>query len=323
MKTATIMTASSPPPPQRPPSEERLFSRKLQYELASEEGRALSVSWAVSLALGIVWLLLVHLVPALPRAITLLPPEETGPIEVQFDDLTQPKPEAGKPATRAAVPRPTPGSAHDKGAGDLKAIGDAFGSGTAASSGGMVGDVSGVLRGVDVSSGTGGAPGQTGKAVIGYGHGGQGSRTPGRGGLGSGLSEGPGNGLGGVGGVEGVGIASVHVAPPKVVRAENIGGPGRDVSELGSFVRGRQSQLQFCYQEYGLKVNPSLAGTVAVAVTLTGAGNVTGVEITNRTWSGAGHEEAESCIRQRISAWRFPSSEQGGGTYGFSFVFSK
>ena len=68
---------------------------------------------------------------------------------------------------------------------------------------------------------------------------------------------------------------------------------------------------------------PSLAGTVNVAVTLTGAGNVTGVNITNHTWSGAGSQETEACIKQKILGWHFPSSDQGGGTYSFSFVFSK
>jgi hypothetical protein len=120
-----------------------------------------------------------------------------------------------------------------------------------------------------------------------------------------------------------VGFSSVSVAPPSVIHAEKIGGPGRNVSDLGNYVRGRQSQLQFCYQEYGLKVNPGLAGTINVAVTLTGAGSVTGVDVTNRTWSGAGASATEACIRQKVMSWRFPPSEQGGGTYSFSFVFSK
>jgi hypothetical protein len=189
----------------------------------------------------------------------------------------------------------------------------------------MVGDVSNVLRGVDVNSGGGATPGAGGgKAVIGYGQGGQGSRTPGRGGLGTGLDSTPGGGgLGGVGGGGNVGFATVRVAPPSVIRAEKASGPGRNVAELGNYVRGRQSQLQFCYQEFGLKVNPQLAGTVGVAVTLTGAGKVTGVDITRRTWSGAGSAEAERCIRERVMGWSFPPSDQGGGTYSFSFVFSK
>ena len=102
-----------------------------------------------------------------------------------------------------------------------------------------------------------------------------------------------------------------------------LGGPGRDVGDLGNFVRSRESQLRFCYQEYGLKVNPSLAGKVNVAISLTGAGNVTGVDVTGRSWGGAGASEAEQCIRQRIRSWRFPASDRGGGTYGFTFNFTR
>jgi hypothetical protein len=100
-------------------------------------------------------------------------------------------------------------------------------------------------------------------------------------------------------------------------------GAGRDVSELGNFVRSREAQLRFCYQERGLKVNPGLAGTVNVSITITGSGNVTGADVTSRTWSGGGAAEAESCILDKIRGWRFPSSSAGGGTYAFPFNFTR
>ncbi|MEJ7811928.1 MAG: AgmX/PglI C-terminal domain-containing protein, partial [Gemmatimonadaceae bacterium] len=95
-----------------------------------------------------------------------------------------------------------------------------------------------------------------------------------------------------------------------------------DVGELGSFVRSRESQLRFCYQEYGLKANPNLAGSITVNISLGGSGNVTDVDIGRRTWSGAGASEAEGCIRQRVRGWKFPTSSTGEGTYGFSFNFT-
>ncbi len=190
----------------------------------------------------------------------------------------------------------------------------------------MVGDVSNILRGTEISSGTGGTGGggSGGKAVLGYGQGGQGSRTPGRGGFGGGLGTGGGGG-GGVGGVGpggGVVRSTVRVQAPSVVAPPAGGGPGRDVGELGSFVRSRESQLRFCYQEYGLKANPNLAGTVTVAITLSGSGSVSDVDITRRTWSGAGASEAEGCIRSRVRSWKFPASATGAGTYGFPFNFT-
>ena len=316
------------PRPVRAALDDVSFTRQLRYEFADAEGRAILYSYAFSGILGVLWLLLVFFLPSPPNSINLLKEEEPVNIQVKTEDIPAPTPapipasEGGAPKT-AAAPAPKPGGGGPP-KNDTRAINDAFGGGTSNNTGGMVGDVSNALRGTEVASGTGSAPGAQGKAVIGYGAGGQSSRTPGRGGLGEGLGgNGAGSGLGGVGGGGGIGFATVRVAPPSVIHAENVGGPGRNVSDLGDYVRGRNSQLQFCYSEYGLKVNPSLAGSVAVAVTLTSDGAVTGVEITKRTWSGPGAAEAESCIRQRISGWKFPSSERGGGTYSFSFSFSR
>ncbi|HJU66237.1 MAG TPA: AgmX/PglI C-terminal domain-containing protein [Gemmatimonadaceae bacterium] len=315
--------------------DESTFTRNLRYEVASEEGRVLVVSHTFSIALGVLWLFLVFFLPAPPPAIRLLSEEETAPIEVQFEEPPGPVTEAAPVAAPTPTPAPAGRPKGPEGGGnrdrqDAEAIGAAFGAGAGDRGGGLVGDVSNVLRGVDVNSQRGGTPGageggRGGKAVIGYGQGGQGSRTPGRGGFGTGLGTGGGGtgGIGGVAGGTGVGRSTVTVQAPVAVRAENLGGPARDVSELGSYVRSRQSQLRFCYEEYGLKVNPNLAGTVTMAVTLTGTGNVTGVNVTNRTWSGPGAQEAEGCIRSRMSSWRFPASEAGGGTYSFPFNFTR
>jgi hypothetical protein len=328
--------------------DESTFTRNLRYELMGEEGRAIVGSYAVAIALGIVWILLVIFLPPVQSRIQLLAPEETGPVTIELEDLSPPAAQPGEaeqqpapgPTTRPpgqraperGSPRPDrPGSQTER--DRAGAIGAAFGTGAGQGSGGLVGDVSNILRGVDVSSGTGGTGGGRGgtgggglggKAVIGYGRGGEGSRTPGRGGFGGGLGTGGGGGgIGGVGGGGGMTRAVVRVEAPRVVAPGDIGGPGRDVGDLGNFVRSRESQLRFCYQEYGLKVNPSLAGKVNVAITLTGSGSVTGVDVSGRTWGGEGASEVEQCIRQRIRAWRFPASDRGGGTYGFTFNFTR
>jgi hypothetical protein len=318
------------PRPVRQNLDDVSFTRQLRYEFADAEGRAILYSYVMSGVLGLLWILLVLFLPAPPNSINLLKEEEPVTIDVKAEDVPIPTPapvaaaSAGG-APKVAAPAKNPGGG--KGGppkNDTRAINDAFGGSPSNNTGGMVGDVSNALRGTEVATGTGSAPGAQGKAVIGYGAGGQSSRTPGRGGLGEGLGgNGAGGGLGGVGGGGGVGFATVRVAPPSVIHAENVGGPGRNVADLGDYVRGRNSQLQFCYSEYGLKVNPQLAGSVAVAVTLTSEGSVTGVDITKHTWSGPGAAEAESCIKQRISGWKFPSSEHGGGTYSFSFSFSR
>jgi hypothetical protein len=332
-----------------------VFTRSLRYELAGEESRALVGSYTFAFLLGIAWLLFVYFGPrTLPMQ--LLSPDEQ-PIEVTFDAVeTMPETLVGDetgeevrvpapgPANRAAGPRADrPGNARAGNAGGARptstasagAIADAFGTSAGTGSGGLVGDVSNVLRGVDVSSGAGGTGagaaatgggGRGGKVVLGAGEGGQGSRTPGRGGIAgaAGVGGGAGGGIGGVGpGGGNVSRAPVRISAPRPIDVPAIGGPQRDVGELGTFVRSRESQLRFCYNEFGLKVNPSLAGSVTAAITLSGSGSVSNVGVTNRTWSGEGARETEQCIAEKVRGWRFPASEAGGGTYSFSFSFTR
>jgi hypothetical protein len=338
-------------PPFAPGERDSVLSRSLRYEIAGEEGRALLGSYTFAFALGIAWLLVVYFGPK-TMPMQLLARDER-PIAVSFDAL-EPLSESASgeegevvrtpapgPAKAAEGPRGNRGAARAGNAGGRRpsasagAIADAFGSASGTGSGGMVGDVSNVLRNVDVSSGNGGTGagnaatgggGTGGKVVLGSGEGGQGSRTPGRGGIGGALGTGGGaaGGIGGVGPGGGtVSRAPVRISPPRPIDAPSVGGVRRDVGELGTFVRGRESQLRFCYNEYGLKVNPSLAGSVTTSIALTPAGSVSGVDITNRTWSGAGASDTERCIAEKIRGWRFPASEAGGGTYAFSFSFTR
>jgi hypothetical protein len=327
------------------------FGGALRWEIFSEEGRALLWSYMISFGLGIVWLLLVIFGPR-TRAFDLRPKDEV-PIAVTIDSevpepTPEPAPQTGEaervaspgPVTKAPGPEgpekgdPKPGRPGSKTESNKSgAIGDAFGTGSGAGTGGMVGDVSGILSNV-TSSGSGGSGGglggvggggSGGKAVLGNGQGGQGSVRPGRGGIGggSGTGGGGGGGIGGVGPGGGMTRGTVRVSAPSVVSAPDLGGPGRDVGELGAFVRSRENILRYCYTEQGLKVNPNLAGSIRVSITLTGSGSVTGVDAVPGTMSGAGTSEVTSCIEGKIRSWKFPASEQGGGTYSFPFSFTK
>lgn len=330
------------------------FGGAMRWEIFSEEGRALLWSYMISFGLGILFLLLVMFGPRGPR-LSLTPPEEE-PIVVSMDDSLIPEPtpipvvpQEGT-VERTASPGPTNLPPGPKGpeSGEPKpgkpgsrtesnksgAIGDAFGTGSGSGTGGMVGDVSGILSGVQTSSGSGGSGGGIagiggggtgGKAVLGNGQGGQGSVRPGRGGIGggSGTGGGGGGGIGRVGPGGGMTRGTVRVSAPSVVSAPDLGGPGRDVGELGAFVRSRENILRYCYTEQGLKVNPNLAGSIKVSITLTGSGSVTGVDAVPGTMSGAGTSEVTSCIEGKIRSWKFPASEAGGGTYSFPFSFTK
>ena len=336
-----------------PRNGESTFTRNLKFEFADEEGRALVGSYAISITLGILFLLLVHFGPE-SVAPSLLPPP-APPIAVQFNPEDVPPPTPIPPvategtAERTPSPGPTnrragptgpvsgtprqgaPGSRTER--NTAGAIGDAFGTGSGAGSGGLVGDASNILGGVAVSSGSGGSGGglggsggggMGGKVVLGSGQGGQGSATPGRGGIGGGTGTGGGGGggIGGVGGGGGVTRAAVRVAAPTAINVDPLT-PSRNVDELGTYVRSRESQLRFCYQENGLKVNPNLAGSITVAIDIAGSGSVQGAQVTRRTWSGAGASESESCILRTIRGWRFPSSDRATGTYSFPFSFTR
>ena len=333
-------------------NEDSTFTRAMKWEVASEEGAALRNSYLISMSLGAAWLALVFWGPR-TEIPTLLPPD-AKPIELVLDEPLPPPTPAppvveaagtvetppspgprnrapGPTGPRSGTPRPgRPGSQTERNTSG--AIGTAFGTGSGSGTGGMVGDVSGILAGVDVGSGSGGTGGglggsggggNGGKAVLGNGQGGQGSRTPGRGGIGggSGTGGGGGGGIGGVGSGGGVARGAVRVGAPAVVSAPDIGGARRNTDELGTFVRNRESQLRFCYTEFGLKSNPGLAGSITTNISLTESGGVTGVNISNRSWSGAGSSEAENCIRGKIRGWRFPSGSPG--TYAFSFNFTR
>jgi len=327
------------------------FDNRLRFEWADPEQRVLLYSWAFAIAIAIVWLIIVGLHKMLPPTIndegvvitlapppaaTIPPPAPVVPNAGTAANMPAPgetKAPPGRKGPEKGSPRQgRPGSRTEQ--TNNGAIGTAFGTGSGSGTGGLTGNVSSLIGGVAVASGSGGTGGGQGgrggggtggKTVLGFGQGGEGGRTPGRGGFGGGTGTGGGGGggIGGVGAGGGIARAGVRVSAPAPVRAENLGGNRRDVGELGQFVRSRESQLRFCYQEYGLKSNPSLAGTVTVAISLTGSGDVTGVNITNRTWSGAGASEAESCIRSKIESWRFPASDAGGGTYSFPFNFTK
>jgi hypothetical protein len=348
--------ATTPRPatsPSAPRSGDSTFTRNLKFEFADEEGRALVGSYAISIALGIAFLLLVHFGPETEAARLL--PKPPPPIDVTFNvdsvpepTPIQPVPQAGEavrtpaPGPRTAPPGPRgpqPGNPRQGAPGSRTesnragAIGDAFGTGSGAGSGGLVGDASNILGGVAVNSGTGGSGGGLGgsggggtggKVVLGNGQGGQGSTVPGRGGIGGGTGTGGGGGggIGGVGGGGGVVRSTVRVQAPAAISVDPIK-PSRNIDELGTYVRSRESQLRFCYQENGLKVNPSLAGSITVAIDIAEGGAVRGANITRRTWSGAGASESEACIVRASRGWRFPASAAGAGTYAFPFSFTR
>ncbi|HZO20765.1 MAG TPA: hypothetical protein VFB46_17385 [Gemmatimonadaceae bacterium] len=260
----------------------------LRFELATEEGRALFVSYGVASALALAWLLVVQVMPVRADEPAVRPDE---PIIVvpPPEDFPTPREVGGHssaPSTRRASRGGAPGA---------RSIRDAFG-GTA----GLV-DAGRILRGVDLSRGSS-AAGEAGVRKVGLGTG-IASRTPGLSREG-GVSP-TGAGVGTVAG-EGVSRGALTIAPPEVRPIAHAPSAGA-ATEVGQSARAHVPQLERCYYAEGLSRNPALAGLVRLAITVEG-GRVTTAEVVSRSWAGAGASETERCLVRVARGWRLGSS---------------
>jgi len=71
-------------------------------------------------------------------------------------------------------------------------------------------------------------------------------------------------------------------------------------------VRARHREVQFCFEESGLKTDPELAGVFAMVLTLDTLGTVSRVDASHREWSGPDGTAVEECVMQRARTWKFP-----------------
>ena len=72
-------------------------------------------------------------------------------------------------------------------------------------------------------------------------------------------------------------------------------------------VRARHREVQFCFEESGLKTDPELTGTFAMVLTLDTLGTVARVDPSWREWSGPDGTAVEACVMQRALTWKFPA----------------
>jgi hypothetical protein len=75
-----------------------------------------------------------------------------------------------------------------------------------------------------------------------------------------------------------------------------------------AFVRGRESQLRFCYAEYGLAVDSTLTGFVELSAVVgpDGSANSVTARAVSEGWRGSAAEAVATCLRAKLAAWRWP-----------------
>lgn len=94
--------------------------------------------------------------------------------------------------------------------------------------------------------------------------------------------------------------------------------------QVESVVRARHREVQFCFEESGLKTDPDLSGVFAMILTLDTLGGVSRVDASRHEWSGPDGATVEVCVMERARTWKFPVQlAQVAPRHEVTFHFSK
>lgn len=113
---------------------------------------------------------------------------------------------------------------------------------------------------------------------------------------------------------------------PRAVRSSAGGSVGPSVpaapEALMAAVEREQAFSRFCYQELGLKSDPSLAGNVAMVVTV-GSGGITDARVGDASWSSrAAGGAVNGCLNEKArTAWKLAPGAVSPGKYVVQLSF--
>jgi len=113
----------------------------------------------------------------------------------------------------------------------------------------------------------------------------------------------------------------VRAAPRAPLVAPPVGYPGAPEALRRAATR-EQAVSQFCFQEFGQKIDPMLEGAVAVVVTMAG-GSIAGAHVASANWTDS-HlgAQVDRCLDERIAqAWRLPPEDSAGVPPGRYVVY--
>jgi hypothetical protein len=90
---------------------------------------------------------------------------------------------------------------------------------------------------------------------------------------------------------------------------------------LQAAVEREQAFQRFCYQEFGLKADPSLAGNVAMMVTV-GSNGVSNTSVANSKWTSRSGRAVNTCLAQKAQqAWKLDPGAVKPGRYVVQLSF--
>lgn len=135
-------------------------------------------------------------------------------------------------------------------------------------------------------------------------------------------------------------IAAFVLVVPSTGRAQNGGTPAPAIKdtvavglltddslaadEVDRMVRSRQREVQFCFEESGLKNNPSLAGEFVMAITLDPVGAVSSAAASHSEWNSPEGAAVEACVIERARRWKFPLQlASAPARHQFTFRFTR
>ena len=91
---------------------------------------------------------------------------------------------------------------------------------------------------------------------------------------------------------------------------------------LMAAVDRERSFSRFCYQEFGQKVDPTLAGGVAMVVSV-GKSGITDAKVASDSWSSNAGAAVNRCLDQRAgSAWKLAEGAVPAGRYVVRMTFT-
>ena len=90
---------------------------------------------------------------------------------------------------------------------------------------------------------------------------------------------------------------------------------------LRETVEREVSFQRFCYQEFGQKADPTLAGNVAMIVTV-GSNGISGTEVGNSRWTSGTGKAVNTCLSQKArQAWKLEPGAVKPGRYVVQLSF--